>query len=482
MDFSSLKLIVRKTRQDLLKSRQNLLIAATVLLFCCLSIGIGFTKYGENYSNIKQYRHETRENWEQRPDKHPHRMAHYGYLVFRIGHPLSIFDNGLDDYLGNVIFLEAHKQNTANLSEAGSSGILVRFGAFSTAFILQAIVPLIILFLGFGLIIKEREDATLKILSVQGASPRSILWGKIFGLWQFALLFLLPLIPVVLLMGFMAEASDFTDILSRIMVIFPAYMVYYFFFCTLTVLLSSASKSSSSALISLIGSWLILVIFLPKGIQFAAQNLYPTPSRIAFETGVEEDVLKVGDSHNPDDPHFKHIKDSLLAQYKVKTTDELPVNYGGIVMKEGERISAKLYVEHLKQLQEQYSRQQKLNEIFGFINPVMAIKNLSMTASGTDYFAYRQFQNQAEEYRYKLAQRMNDLQIEQISNSKPEPGEKQAMVSKENWQKFPDFEYEFISLGESLSKQLLPLLAIIFWLFACILMVELSAKNLKLLS
>lgn len=481
MAFSHLKLIVRKTRQDLFKGRQNLLIVVTVLLFCFLSIGIGFTKYGENYSKVKEYRKETRENWEHRPDKHPHRMAHYGYLVFRIGHPLSIFDNGLDDYLGNVIFLEAHKQNTANLSEAGSSGILVRFGAFSSAFILQAIVPLIILFLGFGLIVREREDATLKILTVQGASPKAILWGKILGLWQFSLVFLIPVIPVVLLMGIWTEDSDFSDILSRIGVIFPAYMIYYFFFSTLTVLISAQSKASSSALISLIGSWLVLVIFLPKGIQFAAQNLYPTPSRIAFETQVEEDVLKIGDSHNPDDPHFKHIKDSLLAKYNVKTTDELPVNYGGIVMKEGERISAKLYVDHLKKLQNQYQQQQKLNEIFGFINPVMAIKNLSMTASGTDYFAYRQFQNQAESYRYKLAQQMNDLQIEHISNIKPKEGEKPASVGHENWQKFPDFQYEFTSLKESLSHQFLSLAAIIFWLLVCVLMIELSTKNLKLI-
>lgn len=481
MAFSHLKLIVRKTRQDLFKGRQNQLIVVTVLLFCFLSIGIGFTKYGENYSKVKEYRKETRENWEHRPDKHPHRMAHYGYLVFRIGHPLSIFDNGLDDYLGNVIFLEAHKQNTANLSEAGSSGILVRFGAFSSAFILQAIVPLIILFLGFGLIVREREDATLKILTVQGASPKAILWGKVLGLWQFSLVFLIPVIPVVLLMGIWTEDSDFSDILSRTGVIFPAYMIYYFFFSTLTVLISAQSKASSSALISLIGSWLVLVIFLPKGIQFAAQNLYPTPSRIAFETQVEEDVLKIGDSHNPDDPHFKHIKDSLLAKYNVKTTDELPVNYGGIVMKEGERISAKLYVDHLKKLQNQYQQQQKLNEIFGFINPVIAIKNLSMTASGTDYFAYRQFQNQAESYRYKLAQQMNDLQIEHISNIKPKEGEKPASVGHENWQKFPDFRYEFTSLKESLSHQFLSLAAIIFWLLACVLMIDLSAKNLKLI-
>jgi ABC-2 type transport system permease protein len=481
MDFSNLKLIVRKTRQDLIKGKQNLLITIVVLLFCFLSIGIGFTKYADTSSKVNEYRKETRENWEHRPDKHPHRMAHYGYLVFRIGHPLSIFDNGLDEYLGNVIFLEAHKQNTANLSEAGSSGILVRFGSFTSAFILQSVVPLIIIFLGFALIVREREDATLKILNVQGATKREILWGKILGLWQFSLVFLIPVIPVVFFVALMTDTTTAADILLRLMVILPCYMIYYFFFCTLTVLISANSKISSSALISLIGSWLVLVIFLPKGTQFLAQNLYSTPSRIAFETVVEEDVLKVGDSHNPDDPHFKHIKDSLLAKYNVKTTDELPINYGGFVMKEGEKISSKIYADHLKSLEVQYNDQQKLNEIFGFINPVMAIKNISMSASGTDYFSYQQFKEQSEAYRYKLAQKMNDLQIENISNIKPAPGEKPAMVSKKNWQKFPDFKYEFTSLKENIKNQIISVAAIIFWLLLCIVLVEINAKNLKLI-
>ncbi|AYM99129.1 ABC transporter permease [Chryseobacterium sp. 3008163] len=481
MAFSNLKLIVRKTRQDLFKEKRNLLIAMTVILFCFISIVIGFTKYSENFSDIKEYRKETRENWEHRPDKHPHRMAHYGYLVFRIGHPLTIFDTGLDDYLGNVIFLEAHKQNTANLSEAGSSGILVRFGTFSSAFILQTIVPIIIIFLGFGLVVQERENATLKILNVQGASARDILWGKILGLWQFSLLFLLPVVPVVFLAALLSETTTAADILMRLVIIAPSYMIYYFFFSTLTVLISANSKNTSASLISLIGCWLILVIFLPKGIQFTSQNLYPTPSRIAFETQVEKEVLKVGDSHNPNDPHFKHIKDSLLARYHVKTTDELPINYSGLVMKEGEKISSKIYEGNLEKLQIQYKKQQRLGEILGFINPVMAIKNLSMTAAGTDYYAYQNFQKQAEEYRYKLAQNMNDLQIENISNNQPSKGEKSSTVSSEEWKQFPDFKYEFTSLKESIWQQITTLAAVLFWLLICVAMIELSAKHLKLI-
>lgn len=162
-------------------------------------------------------------------------MAHYGYLVFRLGYPLSVFDNGLDDYLGNVIFLEGHKQNSANFSEAGSSGTLVCFGAFSSAFILECLVPLI----GFGLIAREREDETLKILSTQGASGREIIWGKVLGLWQFSLLFLLPVLPVVCVVAVVSGAAAWTDSIWRVFTILPAYMVYYFFISSLTIDLSS---------------------------------------------------------------------------------------------------------------------------------------------------------------------------------------------------------------------------------------------------
>lgn len=481
MAKNTLQLIIRKTRRDLIKRQQNIIILLTIIFFCIASIGIAYSKYIDNISQIQSYQKEIREEWEHRPAKHPHRMAHYGYLVFRTGHPLNIFDNGLDDYLGNVIFLEAHKQNTANLSEAGSSGILVRFGSFSAAFILQSLVPLIILFLGFGQIVREREDATLKILAIQGASGRTIVWGKILGLWQFSLLFLIPIIPFVFFAAYWSGETNWQDLLIRLVAIVPAYVMYYFFICSLSVIVSSWSKSSVLALVQLIGCWLLLVIFLPKAVQFAAQNIYETPSRIAFETKLEEDILKEGDSHNPDDPHFRKIKDSLLAHYKVSSTDELPINYSGLVMKEGEKISSAIYARHQEQLQDTYQKQQDFTTTMGFLDPMIAIRNFSMTASGTDFFTYRQFQKQAEVFRFKMAQTLNDLQIENISNIKPKPGETPATISAENWKKIPDFNYEMPSFSSTFTSQPIAVVALFFWSILCIIMIELTGRNLKLI-
>ena len=64
----------------------------------------------------QQYQQLIRKSWEDNPDKHPHRMAHFGSFALRIKHPLSVFDYGLDNYAGNAVYLEAHKQNTVNYS------------------------------------------------------------------------------------------------------------------------------------------------------------------------------------------------------------------------------------------------------------------------------------------------------------------------------------------------------------------------------
>jgi len=138
----------------------------------------------------KHYQQLVRKSWEDNPDKHPHRMAHFGSFALRIKHPLSVFDYGLDNYAGNAVYLEAHKQNTVNYSEASFSTGMLRMGELSIAMLLQIILPLIIFFLGFSSIAADRENATLKIINAQGASNYQLLVGRAIGLFTVSLPFL----------------------------------------------------------------------------------------------------------------------------------------------------------------------------------------------------------------------------------------------------------------------------------------------------
>lgn len=481
MNYKILKLVTHQTKKSILKQKRNVIILWLVGLFGLISLLTQFFTLKDSLDRNQSFREEVRHGWENRPDKHPHRMAHYGYLTFRDEFPLVIFDKGIDDYLGNMIFLEAHKQNTANLSEAGSSGSLVRFGSFSLAFILQILVPLIIFFIGFNLVSEEKENNTLKILHLQGVSAKNILWGKVLGLWQYAMYFLIPFLPICLILMLLIDTHQMIEVVSRLFFLFVMYGLIYFIIAIITIIVSALSKSSSHALVFLLGCWLLFAVFLPKITQFMAQNIYSTPERIAFEMDMEDTVIKTGDSHNPNDIHYKKLKDSLLAVYKVDTVTALPFNYAGFVMKEGEKITSKIYREKLENLQNTYVKQLKISEFSGFINPITLLKNLSMGFSGTDYYSYQDFQNQSEEYRYYLAQRMNELQIKYISNFKPKEGEKPLMIDHKHWKDTKDFHYKYPNFWQVLKFHSLSLIALLFWLIIGVFAINIVSQKLKFL-
>jgi ABC-2 type transport system permease protein len=100
-----------------------------------------------------------------------------------------------------------------------------------------------------------------------------------------------------------------------------------------------------------------------------------------------------------------------------------------------------------------------------------------MGLAETDFSTYVNFQNQAESYRYQLAQKMNELQIQLISNKKQGKSDKPYVISKTHWHEMPDFIYQQQSFGSLLNNQLLTITALLFWLIVSAFMVIISSKN-----
>ena len=160
---------------------RNKIVSTTVLILAAVlvtAVFVGWQSYSIYESDRLTHQQSVADKWKNQPDRHPHRVAHYGYIVFREKSSLSFFDAGVESFAGNSIFLEAHKQNSTNFSEARHSSGLLRFGELTPALILQLLVPLLIFFLGFSAITGERENGTLPILLAQNVSWREILIGK----------------------------------------------------------------------------------------------------------------------------------------------------------------------------------------------------------------------------------------------------------------------------------------------------------------
>lgn len=420
-----------------------------------------------------------RKSWEANPDKHPHRMAHFGTFAFRNSSPLAIFDYGIENYTGSTVFLEAHRQNSVNFSEATFSTGTLRFGELSLAFLMQIILPLILFFIGFSTIAKDRENGTLKVLLIQGAQWKEILFGKTLGLFLVALLFFIPVLLIVILALFILWQDPIGGNQGlRLVLLTLSYLAFLFIVSIITIIASARSNQAKNALLRLLVLWLFFVVFLPKSTQALGNYLFPTPTKLAFNETIEKEVTKKGDSHNPDDPYYNNLRDSVLAVHKVDKIIDLPFNYSGFIMREGEKISSELYRKHLKDLVSIYYNQNNITLFSSLINPFTAIKQLSMSLSGTDFSAYLNFQEQADQYRYTLAQTMNELQMELISPKRVSGSEgKTHVVGNEHWDEFDDFVHQPIPFSKSIKSALIALFSLLIWSFSAVALLNITAKT-----
>lgn len=480
MSLQAAFLIANHLKKSVFKNTAVFIITLFIGVLLLYATFLGWKSYTNQNESSSKYQEQSRKDWLHNPDKNPHRMAHYGNFAFRKSTSLSIFEFGMQPYFGNVIYLEAHKQNSANFSEASFSNSMLRFGEISVAMVLQILLPLLIFFLGFNCIATERENGTLKLLLSQGVSWKQLLLGKIIGLTRVLLLLYVPTIVVLVLIWLLVQ--NFTvsvDETIKMLLFVLLHFLYLLFFCVITVLVSAASKTSKNALISLIGIWLLFTIILPRGTQAIGSYIYEAPSKIAFNSTIENDIIKQGDSHNPNDVHYKAIKDSLLLVHKVDSVQKLPFNYSGFIMTESEKISAKTYKKHLGTLLQVYKKQNSFSRAVSLFNPYTAIKNLSMALSNTDYDSYIDFQKQAEAYRYEMAQKMNALQVKYISNIKEKPTEKPYTIDKKHWEELGEFHYEPKGVLSILKDEIISIISIILWVVLLFITIRIAAKNLK---
>lgn len=480
--MKTILIIARRTWKTAFSSKATLILTLILGLALCLATFIGWQNFKTQNSQRLKYKELVREKWLAKPDKHPHRMAHYGYLAFRDKHELSFFDFGIESFAGVSIFLEAHKQNTVNFSEAGFSNGMLRFGEMSVAMVLQLLVPLLIFFLGYSSISAERETGTLKILLCQGLSWRQLLTGKTLGIIAVSFSLFIPVILLtILLWAVLSNWQISMDASLRLSLLILSYAVYFIICAGIAVLVSAFHQSSKSALTTLVVFWVFFAIVMPRMTQALGVILYPSPSKIEFNAAIAADLRKQGDSHDPDDPHYAQLKATLLKKYKVDDVKKLPFNYGGYVMAEGEKISAGIYNRHQRELNKTFEQQNRFTVAASYLNPFLAIKNLSMALTAADFKTYVDFQDQAEAYRYGLAQRMNKLQIEKISNNAP--GEKEAplSISRRNWEEQPDFQYTFRPVSNVISNHTGSIFSLFCWFSGVLILLNFSSGRIKTL-
>lgn len=461
-----------------LMARNRVAVIAAVLLVLLTLVAVasswshqrGIAELGARHAQAAE------QAFDQQPDRHPHRVVHYGHFIFRPLGPLAAFDPGVDGFTGNSMFLEGHRQNTANFGDVRQSSLLVRFGQLTPAFVLQVVAPLLLIFLGFGALSRETERGTLRVLMLQRVTRGQVVRGKLLALGAVALLAGLPA-----MLGLLLIAGQPGAVALPMLVIALGYAAYLALWAVLILLVSARVRRSRDALLALVALWAVAIVLLPRVAPDIASAAVPLQNRFQTDVAIGRDLRKMGDSHDPDDPHYAEFKQATLRRYGVTRVEDLPVNYKGLLALEGEKLTSALFDRYTEESYGAQAKQNMLVEAIGVLSPAIALRSLSMAAAGTDFAGHRRFLEQSEHYRYRLVQHLNQMQADDVSyaddTAEDAGADQRKRVSARNWGRMPDFIYQGPS-GAMLAAAAVPGLLIVFaWLgFAGVLLARATRR------
>ena len=456
--------IAREESRLWLRSR---LALVTLVVFAVLLAAVSIAtslRMSEEYHHRSEQQALAEETFLSQPDRHPHRMVHYGHYVFRTPPPLAMIDPGVDAVTGQSIFLEGHKQNSAVFADARAGAELGGFQGLTAALVYQLFVPLLLIAIGHGVFIREREENTLAPLLAQGVTGNELYAGKWIALAGVTLALLLPLTMVS------AAAVVRGETLLAGLGVLGLYALYLFVWCGLILLVSAMVRSRALSLGILALFWLASALIVPRIAVESASSAMPAPGKIETDLRMQADLREVGDGHFPGAPQFQQLQANLLIQYDVERVEDLPVNFRGVVAEVAEADLTEVMNRYAEERMALEARQARFAENFGWLSPVAAVSAGSRALSGTDLATYHRFLREAEEVRIDYVQGLNRVHVEQldytddINRSLNEEANRRTRMSAENWNVLNEFSFQPAAADERLARAGAPLGMLSAWL------------------
>ncbi|MFC4213402.1 ABC transporter permease subunit [Pedobacter lithocola] len=466
-----IRTIAKNEIKSALRNTTAILLATIFYLLAGVAVFCGWKNYTTGNEQRKQAKEMFRHEWvEQKAN--PHSAAHFGTYLFKPFTFISLFDTGLNNYTGNSYRVEAHNQAEMNYAAAQDSDTEMRFGELTIANLFQLFLPMLIIFLCFRSISAERENQTIKLLFAQGLKSSTLLWGKIMGNYILVVGIILPVIITMLVATVLREPG----MIFRMLFFNLGYLIYFLILTCVFVAVSALSKNSKNALISSLGIWVVCFIMAPKLVAGISSRLYPLPSRGEFNKMIEFANSKglKGDKDRME--RYKEYLKKTLLKYKVDSVNQLPVNFDGLSMQNGEDYLSKVYQTINDQVEENINKQQNIAQFFSFLDPFLSMQQLSMALAGTDYEHHIHFHKKAQIYRDEFIRKLN---------IKMAYGDKNYLqydyeVGPEFFKTMKDFNYSQPNVTWAISNYQYSLYALVFWLGIAILSINPISKKIAL--
>ncbi len=473
--------IARKEFAEIVRDGRFKWTAAIMVLLLITAMMTGYQKYSASIRIQQAAQTGTNEQWLDQGDKNPHSAAHYGNYAFKPAGPLSYFDNGISNYTGTAVFMEAHKQNFAIGRPASDQSAIARFGDLSGATILQLLLPLFIIFLGFTAFSGERESGTLRQVMSMGVTNQQLLWGKALGIGVAVIIVVVPCVLIGALALSMAESIDHAEgVGTRLGLLSAAYLMYAGIFLFLTLAVSAWTKHARTTLMILVGFWAFTGFLAPKAASEISKFTEPTPAFGKWMADMRAHQIRGFDGVPPFVKFAQYTKE-LFKEYGVTSVGELPMYFVAVRLQKLEEYDYPVFDQHYSMIRDSYAAQRRVQDKVGIAAPTLPLRSISMALSGTDLIQHVKFMTDAETYRRNMVVKMNDyLSKASVHLNETYSSSNYMRADEEVFAIVPPFEFEPPELSAMIDEHRGNFVLLALWLAAAIGLALFAANRISL--
>lgn len=449
------------------RDRRLVIMALLVTLLALTAVLTAWTRVTAYETDRQAVMAQDRQTWNGQGARNPHSAAHFGFWAMRPLGPMALLDPGVTPHAGAMVWMEAHNRNTAQARPTDDLATGLDLGSFSAAWVLQLLMPLLIFIIGAGLVAREREAGTLRLMLASGADMQRLLPAKAGALARIAALLALPLLGAAAAAVVLAGVPD----LAALGLWLLAHGLWFGLLVGVTVLVSAACRTAAQARLLLVGLWLVAVLLVPRAGAGLAGILAPAPDPVAFARGIETQMKSGHDAFGKD---AKAFEAEVMARYKVSRLEDLPVNIDGLRLEAAEAHGNAVFDRAWADLDATYDRQRGIMRLAGLLSPLVPLQNISMALAGTDGAQQMAFQSQAEAHRRRIITALNM----DMTNKAGAAGF-DYKADDGLWKAIPDFRFRTLPLSVALRATLPDLALLALWCAGLLLLMRRAAHRMS---
>jgi ABC-2 type transport system permease protein len=451
-------------------------LAGLIAALALLALLTAWATHTKHERQVREAQAEDSAAFARQGNKPSHSAAHFGRMAYKPPAALAIFDPGAAPYLGQVIWLEAHRQDPAMFRPAEDAPELSRLADLSIAGVLTSLLPLLVFVMGHGAFAQERERGTLRQIMAAGASPGAVFGGKLVAVASVGVCVALVVVAVATTAALIAaDDADAFDIIIRGTCLFAGFGAYACACTGIALFVSAFALTATSGLLILLTLWAVSMVVVPRIAASAGDLLHPTPDGGSFWTDASQAVAAARPKRGSE--ALRQIESHVIGRTlgRELAPHEIPrLNRAALGQEISEVLGARVYTQAYQALYATYDRQRGTRRALSVLSPAMVLSHWSSALAGTDLDAHRHFATAAEQQRQTLIRRINeDMMVNGAGQGYD------YLASADFWRSVPDFTYRAPSATFAIRSALVDLVLLLAWAVLAVGAAWLSARRQK---